>query len=301
MSLRIVELFGYAPEDKSDIATAYRKKSECPFVGGQCIKKFKSGLVSGACALKPVTSGPVICCPNRMYAEDYCVLLDVAVDAFGAGVRLCRTLSDVRGDGRDVMVFGKRWGKELRLPNRGDRGGYFVDWVLASLNKDGKLAGFVAVELQTMDTTGSYEAEVRAHLGNLPWNQGSKAGINWENVAKRILPQIIFKGHVLRNEPLCTKGMYFICPAPVHDRIVTRLGGNLREYHPQSGALTFRWYDLAPPSKPGERRALVFGGQRTTTVDQVALAFTSPQNLPHAGVYEAAIRAELEPKKEKIA
>lgn len=299
MSLRVVELFGYAPEDKSETASAFRKKSECPFVGGTCIKKFKSGLVSGACALKPVTSGPVICCPNRMYAEDYRVLLDVANDAFGADMRLCRTLADVKADGKDVMVFGKRWGKELRLPNRGDGGGYFVDWVLALLDNQRKLAGFVAVELQTMDTTGSYEAEVRAHLSNQPWDKGSKAGINWENVAKRILPQIIFKGHVLRNEPLCTKGMYFICPAPVHERIMTRLGGDLRKYHPQSGALTFRWYDLSPPAKPGERRTLAFGGQITTTVDQVALAFTSPKNLPDPGVYEAAIRAELEPKKER--
>jgi hypothetical protein len=31
----------------------------------------------------------------------------------------------------------------------------------------------------------------------------------------------------------------------------------------------------------------------TTTVDQVALAFTSPSNLPEPGVYEQAIRAEL--------
>jgi hypothetical protein len=93
--------------------------------------------------------------------------------------------------------------------------------------------------------------------------------------------------------------MYFICPSPVYDRIVTRLGGDLRAYHPQSGALTFRWYDLAPPASAGERRLLVFSGQKTTTVDQVALAFTSPKNLPDAGVYEVAIRAELEPKKEK--
>ena len=139
----------------------------------------------------------------------------------------------------------------------------------------------------------------RAYLSDQLWTKGSTAGINWENVSKRILPQIIFKGHVLRNEPLCIKGMYFICPAPVHERIMTRLGNDLRTYHPQSGAVTFRWYDLAPPSNPGERRGLAFTGQMTTTVDQVALAFTSPKNLPAAGVYEAAIRAELEPKKEK--
>jgi len=296
MSLRVIELFGYAPQDQSESAIGYRKSSECPFVGGTCIKKFKSGLISGACALQPVTTGPIICCPNRMYAEDYKVLLDVGIDAFGPGVRLCRALSDVHGDGRDVMVFGKRWGKELRLPNRGGGGGYFVDWVLALLDSNKKLAGFVAVEVQTMDTTGSYEAEVRAYLAGKRIDKASTAGVNWENVSKRILPQIIYKGHVLRNEPLCTKGMYFICPAPVHEKIQTRLGGELRQYHLHSGAITFRWYDLSPPAQLGQRRLLTFVGQSTTTVDQVALAFTSPKNLPDAGVYENAIRAALEPK-----
>lgn len=144
-----------------------------------------------------------------------------------------------------------------------------------------------------MDTTGSYEAEVRAHLGRKEWLKGSKAGINWENVSKRILPQIIFKGHVLRQEPLCKKGMYFVTPGPVYERIIERLGGQLRRIHQQPGSITFRWYDLGPEVPLGQKRALVPSGQMTTTVDQVALAFTSPQNLPEPQVYENAIRAGL--------
>ena len=45
--------------------------------------------------------------------------------------------------------------------------------------------------------------------------------------------------------------------------------------------------------EPGKIRPLEFKGQLTTTVDQVAHAFTSPTNLPEPGVYEQAIRAEL--------
>jgi hypothetical protein len=37
----------------------------------------------------------------------------------------------------------------------------------------------------------------------------------------------------------------------------------------------------------------VMEGQLTTTVDQVANAFTSPTNLPAAGVYQQAIESEL--------
>jgi hypothetical protein len=79
----------------------------------------------------------------------------------------------------------------------------------------------------------------------------------------------------------------------VYQRIITRLGGKLEDYHPQAGALTFRWYDLAEETSPGASRALRFDGQRTTTIDQVALAFTSPSNLPAPRVYEKAILAEL--------
>lgn len=295
MSLNIVELFGYAPDDHSPPAQAVRASASCPFVGGTCIKRLKSGLICGACSLKPTTSTPVICCPNRMYAEDYKVLLDIAVDAFGPGMRLCRRISEAVGDGRDVVVFGKHWGKELRLPSRAKGGGYFVDWILAHLGQARDLEAFVAVELQTMDTTGSYEAQAHRLLHTGISLQDKQSSINWENVSKRILPQVIYKGHVLRQEPLCKKGMYFVCPTPVYARILARLGGSLRPYHPQPGSLTFRHYDLGEGMPPGQPRPLVYKGQMTTTVDQVALAFTAPSNLPDPRVYEQAIRAGLAP------
>jgi hypothetical protein len=228
-----------------------------------------------------------------MYAEDYKVLLDVAVDAFGPGMRLCKRPADALCDGADVVVFGKHWGKELRLPNRLKGGGYFIDWILARLGRGRTLEEFVAVELQTMDTTGSYEAQVHRLLGTGKVLPNKQSNINWENVSKRILPQVIFKGHVLRQEQLCKKGMYFICPSPVYTRILGRLGGNLRTYHQQPGSLTFRQYDVGSAVPPGSIRPLEFKGQFTTTVDQVALAFTSPSNLPEPGVYEQAIRAGL--------
>ena len=229
-----------------------------------------------------------------MYAGEYAVLHDVATACFGNGVRLCRTAAEAQLDGKDVQVFGRRWGKELRLPNRGKVGGYFVDWILAHIDGSHQLKEFVAIELQTMDTTGSYETQVRSYAAKQTASPSKKASINWENVSKRILPQIIYKGHVLRREPLCTKGLFFICPAPVYQRILTRLGDSLTDYHPQPGALTFRWYDLAAdPPISAIPRHLDFVGQMTTTIDQVALAFTSPSKLPAQGVYERAIRAEL--------
>ncbi len=94
-----------------------------------------------------------------------------------------------------MVALGKYFGKELRLPGRGARGGYFVDWALPRIDSSGALGS--RVEVQSIDTTGTFRPEVellRAGHRSVP---PSKAGLNWENVNKRILPQLIYQGHVL--------------------------------------------------------------------------------------------------------
>lgn len=298
MASRIVELFGFAPGDTSEIAQRARSEKRCPFISDVCQKTLSDGTVSGVCTLKPMTSGPVICCPYRLYADDHKVLSDVAKIAFGGDIVLVagNVLANHMQDSSrtTVAVFGKRWGKELRLPNRGRSGGYFVDWVLAKLNNSGELEEFVAIEVQSIDTTGNYQKERLAILEGNQFPGNSTAGFNWENVNKRILPQLIYKGHVLRRERLCKSGLFFICPKPVYEKIRERLGGELYPYNLQPGALSLLWYDVGPEALTGQTRTLELQGNFTTTVDQIAMAFTSPSNLPAANVYETAIRAELD-------
>lgn len=303
MASNIVEFFGYSPGDQSPEAQKARKELKCPFLGQTCTKTLSDGSVSGVCTIKQMTSGPVIICPVRLYSDGYQILKDVAAQAFGGGIDLI--IGSNAGSHREknpgkpcVIVFGKRWGKELRLPSRakktgGKMGAYFVDWILAHIDFTGKLLGFVAIEVQSIDITGNYQAERVAYLETGSFEGKSTAGLNWENVNKRILPQIIYKGHVLRREPLCQKGLFFICPTPVYNKIAERLGGNLTEIHQQAGSVTIMWYDIGAPVPEGRIRALELGGQSTTTIDQVALAFTAPSNLPPAKVYEEAIIAEL--------
>lgn len=296
MALKIIEFFGYDPTDASPDATRARRQKDCPFLGAPCTKTLRDGSISGACTVQQMSSGPIICCPNRLYDNDYRILRDVAQAASWGDVTLmsAQKLTRPARDGRKVVVFGKRWGKELRLPQRGGHGGYFVDWILALIGSNGQLQDFVAVEVQAIDTTGNYRAQRDAYLKGRHFAGSSPAGLNWENVAKRILPQIIYKGHVLRREPLCTKGMFFVCPTPVYGHIQQRLGNQLLKYGLQPGTLTFQWYDIGAPVAQGAKRGLQLGGQFTTTVDQVALAFTSPANLPPARVYEEAIKRELD-------
>jgi len=299
MASRIIEFFGYAPEDRSPVAVEARAKRQCPFLGKQCEKTLHGGEISGACTLQAMNGGPVICCPIRLYANKYEILRDVATTAFGPAIPLLPASAITENTGACVAVFGKGWGKELRLPSRGKKSGgksgaYFVDWVLAHVGAHGELISFVAVEVQSIDTTGNYRRERDTYLKEESFQGKSTAGFNWENVNKRILPQIIYKGHVLRQEPLCQKGLFFICPTPVYAKISERLGGGLRPYSMQPGSLTIMWYDVGPPVAAGQQRDLAKGGQFTTTIDQVALAFTAPSNLPPAQVYENAIRASLQ-------
>lgn len=300
MAIRIVEFFGYEPSDPSNTARQFRASETCPFIQDYCTKTLGHGdlrVRSGACTIRQARDPrPIITCPNRLYANDYRILRDVAEIAFGPRAQIITSadLHLLRHTEVPVVAFGQRWGKELRLPRRMGRGGYFVDWILAHVSSEGELIDFVALEVQTIDTTGNYRAQRDAYVNGLPFDGYSDGGMNWENVNKRILPQLIYKGHVLRREPLCTKGLFFICPRPVYERLQDRLGGDLLAYpNLQPGTITFLVYDLGRPVPPGNIRELVQVDHFTTTVDQVALAFTAPRNLPPPRVYEQAIRAAL--------
>ena len=304
MAGRITEFFGFSPLDPA--AAPYVAKRRCPFVNAPCIKP-----TLGACSLQQTNSEPVIICPNRLYANGHAILADIAVMAFGAGVTLTSSaeIKAAKGaktlTGNEVAVFGKYWGSELSIPQprNGDdeaSDGFYIDYVLARLTNTGDILEFTAVEIQTIDTTGTYRPQSEAFFAGRPFTAGSGAdsgwstvGLNWANVSKRILPQLIYKGYVLRRERKCGKGLFFVCPTAVLERVRRRLGTKLLEYPVAAGTITFVSYDIGSDPVPGHRRPLIKGNVFTTTVEQVAYAFVSPVNLPEMGVYERAIAAAM--------
>jgi len=297
MASRIIEFFGYSPSDRSYAATQARATRTCPFVVGPCQKTLRDNEHSGACTLQQASGAAVICCPIRLYAGQHQILRDVAAYAFGGAFDLypgaqARSAPVQVGRSR-IAVFGKAWGGELRLPNRSGIGGYYVDWILVKLTDTGETEEFVAIEVQSIDTTGNYRDERAAYLREEEHRLNSTAGFNWENVSKRILPQLIYKGNVLQRERLCRKGLFFVSPTPVYQRIAQRLGPSLLEYHLQTGSITFMWYNVGEPVADGYVRPLNHEGTFTTSVVQVANAFSAPTNLPVANVYERAITGAL--------
>jgi hypothetical protein len=299
MAGTIWEIFGYRAEDHSSDALNAANSSHCPIINEKCVKTFRDGTISGVCTLKPMTSDPVVCCPIRLYADGYKILRDVSDQAFQAGLGLVSGKDAVEysaTQGKDcVAVFGKGWGGELRLPQKDGKGGYFVDWVLAWLDSTGELREFVAVEVQTIDTTGSYGNGYQALMNDRSVVK-TTAGLNWENVSKRILPQLIYKGQVLQREELCRKGLFFVCPTAVYQRIMSRLGGKegLVRYALQPASITFLGYDVDSGGSfaSGTMTPLAQKVAHTTTVYKVQEAFNNV-TLPEENVFKNAILKAL--------
>lgn len=306
MACYITEFFCYSSTDHSEEALKAAAKKKCPATGNVCIKSFaRDNVVSGVCAIrqKKADSPSVICCPQRLYAEDYKMLQVIAKRAFKHELKLYagRTaVEKAKSEGGAIAVFGKGWGGELRLPQRKGQGSYFVDWVLVRLNGEGEIEELTAIEVQTIDTTGSYRT-AREALAKNREVIGDTAGLNWENVSKRIIPQIIYKGQVLQREELCRTGLYLVCPKPVYDRIIDRLGGTdkLPSFPSQPASINFIAYDICSEPRSGEITPLGIVEEHSTTVYKVQEAFSS-MTLPDGNVYRDAISKILYPERFKL-
>lgn len=301
MAGTIVDFFGYRAADASKESLGAAARNLCPFIHDTCTKTLgRDGSCSGVCAVKQVSSEQrVICCPIRLYAGDYEILRIVSRKTFGVELGLYSgraAVEKARAEGGAVAVFGHRWGGELRLPKRNGVGNYFADWVLARLDGCGELVEFTSIEVQTIDTTGNYR-DSRSGLLDGRREVRSTVGLNWENVSKRIIPQLVYKGQVLQREPLCRSGLWFVTPESVYERIIERLGGKENMafgYAPQPGALHFLRYDYDGAARlvDGVPTPLVEVGDECTTVEQVQAAF-SRVRLPEPGVYGTALREAL--------
>jgi len=297
----ISELFGYPAKDRSPEVARIREKRSCPFLRGTCTKLDHRSNSTGVCTVfNPKEGLETIICPNRLYFDNYQVLREVVKDAFGEGFGLIRPegVGAINQDGRKVVALGHNFGKEVRVPLpaiRGRRraGSFYTDWVLAQITQKGDLGNFVGVEVQSIDTTGNYRAAQAGYMKGLKQRPPSEHGLNWGNVNKRILPQVIFKGRVLQREKSCEKGLYFIVPEAMYERILQRLGGGLEEYPLGRGSVTFFRYAIVKAAQPGQIRKIEKAGTTRTNVESIAARFSGGRDLPEQGEFERHIRQAL--------
>ena len=147
-----------------------------------------------------------------------------------------------------------------------------------------------------MDTTGSYEAQIHRLLNTGTVLKDKQSNINWENVSKRILPQLIFKVTFCARNSFAEKASILFAHLRFMRGSLSALGAHFAHIISSPDPLhcvntiSVVLCHMAPIGR------LTYRGQLTTTVDQVALAFTAPSNLPEPGVYEQAIRAVITPE-----
>ena len=112
----IAEFFGYRANDRSDVALQAAAKRGCPFLGSQCTKVLsRDREIAGVCAVEQKTknSPMVICCPNRIYAENYKMLYTIAQNAFSHKLNLYAgrvAVSKAKAENGAIAVFGHGWG-----------------------------------------------------------------------------------------------------------------------------------------------------------------------------------------------
>ena len=176
---RMVELFGQPicsqPEGGwGDVV----KRQNCPFLDRKCIKTRKSQprISIGTCTVEyGKDRNPIIICPFR-FLERHQVFSD------------CIHLLTLHEPGNEFHVV-----PEITVP------GGSIDYVLVSARKR-QVCDFVAIELQTLDTTGTVWPERQRFLAShgLKVRAGDRTsasgfGMNWKMTAKTILVQLHHK------------------------------------------------------------------------------------------------------------
>ena len=284
----IAELFGFQPDDTRRGAVDGYETQRCPFSEGTCTKTNHDGsVVYGVCSVREgsgKSSRDIVICPTRLYAEKHAALRQVASLVWGKSATLVISgdLASLRARARaiefPVVAFGHGSGREIALRAHG---GMSLDWVLQSYRRQrGELVpdSFVGVEVQSIDTTGNYRechesyAKQKRRVA-VRHVVASSHGLNFANVHKRLIPQIIRKGNIFSHVERC-KGFAFVVPEEVYERFDETLS------HPsETGGFSRESVSVLPcalgaEKKFGEIRDLKLLPVRHFLLDDIKRAFS---------------------------
>lgn len=174
---KIVDLFGYdtgaeIQPNWPDVVIAQR----CPFVEKKCYKtrKSQSEIEIGTCTVEYGKS-PIMICPLRLLERR-----QIFIDCLH-------------------LLTGHEPGNELHIVSEISVPGGSIDYIVASV-REGKVRDFVAIELQTLDTTGTvwpdrqrFVASKGVAASKIDLDNKKSYGMNWKMTAKTILVQLHHK------------------------------------------------------------------------------------------------------------
>lgn len=290
----LIEIFGYAPNDLSKEARTLWKLGACPFTNSVCTKtNHDNSITYGTCSVSSV-KGDCIICPNRLYENNYAALKKIAVDAFGSSAEFLTYDQFIprRSENKEFIVaLGQKSGKEVSVKNLS------MDWVLAKIF-NGELISYVGIEVQSIDITGNYRDAWHAYKNISPSTKSipsSAHGLNWANVHKRLIPQLIRKGVIYSNSELVPSGIYFIVPEIVYQKFEEVIGADIPLVKDKGkGVMTVHTYSLSAPSlNNGVQRSLVLNREIRFELSEFSNRFISGVNLPSGKDLDSAVRNVL--------
>jgi hypothetical protein len=223
-------------------------------------------------------------------------LKQVSNDAFGdIPLLLFDEYISKRGEvGESIVALGKNSGKEVQVGRH-----LSMDWVLARI-VDAQLVEYVGIEVQSIDITGNYRdawhgyknlPETRTSVDQIP---SSSHGLNWANVHKRLIPQLIRKGVIYSRSKLVRKGLYFIVPEIVYNKFEDVIGSDIPIVQNASNeTLTVFTYSLGDNVATGQHRELVQVRKMRFTLEEFSGRFISGPNLPSGDELDEAIKRVL--------
>lgn len=288
----IVEIFGYAPHDTTNECRSLWRLGACPFVHTPCTKKnHESTVIYGTCS---VTSpyGDCIICPNRLYVNNFALLQKVSHDAFGAipFYTYAEYIEHRCSNDTFVVALGMHSGHEVNL-NRSCS----MDWVLAKI-ENRKLAAYTGIEVQSIDITGNYRDNWYAYknISEGAVIPKSEHGMNWANVHKRLIPQIIRKSLIYSRSEYVNSGLYFIVPEIVYKKFEDIIGADIPPVAEKGpDVITVHTYQLGPVVKEGQIRSIDPVRQLRFKMQEFSNRFISGPNLPPAVELDHAVRNAL--------
>ena len=290
MTRGLVEVFGHAPDDYSAVARNCWALNACPFVGRACTKfDHTKTICYGTCSVTN-SEQEVIICPIRLYENNYETIRKVASDAFGDELPMLffdQYITARKHSLECIVALGQNSGKEVKFSQMS------MDWVLARIS-GGRLIDYIGIEVQSIDITGNYRDAWYAARDMKPTIPPSGHGLNWANVHKRLMPQLIRKGLIYSRSDLVSKGLYFVVPEAVYQKFEEIIGSGIPLVdQPEKDTISVFTYNIGPTVPSGQMRTLKQERLVRFKLGEFANRFISGPNLPLGSVLDNKIREIL--------
>ena len=238
---------------------------ECPFIKSRCPKRSTQlpDEPYPVCTLWRRTTGEpdpgrdlIFVCPKRFYAVDF---LTEVIEHCWPGEK----------------PKNPRVAPEVKMAGFGN-----VDFVIADVQDDGEVEQFLSVELQAIDITGSVFPAYQAVRAGADLERRPTYGLNWDNVYKRYVTQLIRKGYFHHH---WKSKIVAVIPEQVYQYITSRADFiRSADVKGTQVNIIFMTYRLeSDPTRPGEFRPAL-----------VTVEGTSHSSLQNAILYKEAPKRE---------